>query len=81
MNPDTVVQTSMIGGVSVEDVRNCANYTHRGVIVLAGAAVPCARVLDMDLATGVVVAQETTRQNGYRVLFVRDPDKASAIRE
>lgn len=71
----------MVRLIRVEDVGNGANNALVRSIILARAAVPRVRVLDVDLPAGMREAQEPAGQDGHRVLLVGNPREARATGE
>ena len=76
----------MVRLVPVKDVRHVADRALRALVVLAGARRPRARVPDVDLARGVVEAEETAGQDRHEVLLVVDvcdaePEGVDVVRE
>lgn len=76
----------MVRLVPVKDVGHVAHRALRALVVLAGARRPRARVLDVDLARGVVEAEEAAGQDRHEVLLVVDmrdaePEGVDVVRE
>ena len=62
----------MICYVRRKDTGHCTNNTQIRRIVLTGTAVPRARLFDVDLAAGLVVAIARVGKVGHEIFLVVD---------
>ena len=69
---DAIVRPAMIARVTLKNVLHISHRALRVRVVLSGAREPRARILDVDLARRVVVAEEAPRQDRDQVLLVVD---------
>jgi len=65
----------MIPQVAEEEVRNITDTALLVCIILAGACLPAAAIIDVGFPRWVVVAQEPSRDDRDGVLQVGDTDK------
>ena len=65
---DAIVRSTMIVSIARQDVGYIADSAFRVRVILAWAALPSARVDDVDFSFGVIEAQEPARKNGDRVI-------------
>ena len=66
----TIVRATVVIRVAVEDGWNIACSAEIGLVVLSRTRVPLPTILDMNLARGMVVAEEHSWKDGHDVLLL-----------